>query len=445
MYQIGIVGGGIAGTAVAVSLARAGHRVVLFERAPVLGPVGAGLLLQPSGQEALATLGLLETVTVQSAPIAELRAEQASGRRLIRLPYAAADPKWIGYGVARGLLFRTLLDACRAVGVDIVSGIAIESYEVLPDAAFLVASDRERHGPFDFVVGADGSRSALRQASGLDGGSREYDFGALWAMGPCAAVSGHLYQVVRGTKVLIGILPLGLGRASFFWGDRKEGIEAIRRGDFAAFRKKVLRLCPKAEEIFTEFERFDQAAFTTYVQVACPRWSTERLVLIGDAAHAMSPHLGQGANLALADAEAFARHLAEAGDFKAACARFESERKPAAMYLSQLSRALTPFFQSGSRILGLGRDLALPIHSSIPPVRKQKARTLAGKVRGFTWGYRARISAKLAPRSSGLRGPAHPSSKEREPLRAGLRRARPPIQPPRQRISSVIVHDISGS
>lgn len=385
MYQIGIVGGGIAGTAAAVYLSRAGHRVTLFERAPVLGPIGAGILLQPSGQEALATLGLLDAVIARSEPIAELLAEQVSGRRLIRLPYAAADPSWTGYGVARGLLFSTLLDACRAAEVEIVPDVAVAGYETTPEGAFLNAQSGERLGPFDFVLGADGSRSALRHAAGLDGRSREYDFGAMWAMGSCAAVTGHLYQVVRGTKVLIGILPLGLGRASLFWGDRREGTEAIRQGSFAAFREKVLALAPKAEQIFEEFQSFEQAAFTTYVHVACPRWSAERLLLIGDAAHAMSPHLGQGANLALADAEAFSRLLAETGDFPQSCAHFEAERRPPVLYLSRLSRFLTPFFQSGSRILGLGRDVALPILTAIPPIRKLMARTLAGKVPGFPW------------------------------------------------------------
>ena len=73
MFRIAVVGAGIAGTAAALSLARAGHRVELFERAPVLGPVGAGLLLQPSGQAVLRDLGLLPAVTNRSEPIAELR------------------------------------------------------------------------------------------------------------------------------------------------------------------------------------------------------------------------------------------------------------------------------------------------------------------------------------------------------------------------------------
>src|SRR5262245_1343414 len=146
MFQVGIAGAGIAGTAVALHLARAGHRVALFERAPALGPVGAGLLLQPSGQEALAALGLLEAVVSRSEPIAELRAEQVSGRRLIRLPYAAASPAWTGYGVARGLLFTTLLDAVRAAGVEIVPGTPIARRENLAEGAFLLGTDGSRHG-----------------------------------------------------------------------------------------------------------------------------------------------------------------------------------------------------------------------------------------------------------------------------------------------------------
>ena len=383
MFRIGIAGGGIAGTAAATHLARAGHAVTLFERAPVLGPVGAGLLLQVSGQEALAELGLLESIAARSEPLSDLRALQVSGRTLIRLPYAAADPNWHGYGVARGTLFSALLDACREAGAEVVPATPIERRERTPQGAVLLGPHGERHGPFDFVLGTDGARSELRRTSGLPYSCRPYGFGALWAVGPCAGVRGHLYQVVRGTRILVGILPMGEGRASFFWGDFQNQIDTLRARGFAPWREEVLALCPAAAEIFEELKTFEQMAFVTYVRVACPRWHDDSLLLLGDAAHAMSPHLGQGANLALADAASFAKALAATGDFTAACRRHEQVRRPAVDYLSNLSYLLTPFFQSGSRILGWGRDLALPILTSIPPLRRRMAKTLAGMARGW--------------------------------------------------------------
>jgi 2-polyprenyl-6-methoxyphenol hydroxylase-like FAD-dependent oxidoreductase len=383
MFRIGIAGCGIAGTAAGAHLARAGHRVTLFERAPVLGPVGAGLLLQVSGQEALAELGLLQAVTSRSEPLSGLRADQVGGRRLIRLPYAAAEPGWQGYGVARGTLFSALLAACRDAGAEIVPSTPIEVRERTPEGSFLIDPDGTRHGPFDFVLAADGARSILRRSSGLRQTCRPYNFGALWGTGPCAGVRGHLYQVVRGTRILIGILPMGNGRASFFWGDFQDRIDGLRARGFAAWRDEVLALCPLAAEIFDELTSFEQTAFVTYVYVSCPRWHDDSMLLLGDAAHAMSPHLGQGANLALADASSFARALAATGDFAAACRRHEAERRAPVEYLARLSFLLTPFFQSGSRVLGWGRDIALPLLTAVPPVRRQMARTLAGKARGW--------------------------------------------------------------
>lgn len=380
--RIAVIGGGIAGTAAALALARAGHAVELFERAPTLGPVGAGLLLQPSGQAVLADLGLLESIVAKSEPIAELRAEQVSGRGLLRISYAAADSRATGYGVARGLLFSTLLDACRAAGVTIRAGTGVERVDSTATAIRLAGPGGSALGEFDFAIAADGSRSALRTSSGLSHRAREYGFGALWTVGPCSAVRGSLLQVVRGTRILVGLLPLGGGRASFFWGDRPEGIAALRRAGFAKFREQVLAISPRAAEIFAEFTEFDQASFTTYLHVTARRWHTGRLLFLGDAAHAMSPHLGQGANLALADAAAFARHFAATGDFERTATAFEAERIPAVRPYSRLSWALTPFFQSGSRILGWGRDLALPLFGATPPLRRLMARALAGALGG---------------------------------------------------------------
>src|SRR5437762_2768415 len=98
-YRVGVVGFGVAGAATAYLLAKSGHAVTLIERAPAVRPIGAGILLQPSGQLVLRNLGLLDQVISRAEPIMELHAVLHSGRTLLRMPYAEVEPGCRAYGV----------------------------------------------------------------------------------------------------------------------------------------------------------------------------------------------------------------------------------------------------------------------------------------------------------------------------------------------------------
>ena len=106
--RIGVVGCGIAGTAFALLARRAGHQVDLFERTGRIGPVGAGILLQPSGQDVLRRMRLLDAVTASAEVIDEIHAVTHRGNDLIRLQYAEGSPRTIAFGLHRGDLFTVL-------------------------------------------------------------------------------------------------------------------------------------------------------------------------------------------------------------------------------------------------------------------------------------------------------------------------------------------------
>src|SRR3954467_11470477 len=113
MRRVGIVGAGTAGLATAALLARAGDVVEILERAPSPGPVGAGLLLQPTGQAVLARLGGLEKVRADAAVGERVVGTTVRGKRFLDLSYRVGH----GLGVHRGALFSALQGAAEREGV----------------------------------------------------------------------------------------------------------------------------------------------------------------------------------------------------------------------------------------------------------------------------------------------------------------------------------------
>ena len=117
--RVAVIGCGSAGPATALALARAGHQVVLYERTPTLAPVGAGLLLQPTGQWVLRELGLLEEALGYAGRVERLISETRAGRRLLDLRYTELGRGMIGLGVRRATLLDLLVRAACAAGVEL--------------------------------------------------------------------------------------------------------------------------------------------------------------------------------------------------------------------------------------------------------------------------------------------------------------------------------------
>ena len=175
----------------------------------------------------------------------------------------------------------------------------------------------------------------------------------------------ELYQVAAGTRALYGVLPTGSGPrgdtpvVSLFWSLAADQLDAWRMRGLEAWKREVLALDPRIGFVLDTITEPEQLTFARYRDVRMREWHDRGVVFIGDAAHATSPQLGQGANLALVDAMVLADAVAEApGD--AAFALYSRQRRRHLRHYQFMTRALTPFFQSSSRLHRLVARLGVP-------------------------------------------------------------------------------------
>ncbi len=380
--RIAIVGYGTAGQAAAVLLARDGHRVEVFERAGAPGPVGAGFLLQPSGLQVLWRMGLLDPVVAHGARVDRLYGETPCGRAVMDMRYAGLDARLCGIGLQRGALF-SILDQARGVGVRLHAGVTVEGPD--DDDRWLRDAEGGRHGPFDLVLGADGAASRLR---GVLGGVRRdavYPWGALWCLLE-ARDWPHLRELRQryvAARRMIGLLPVGTRpgdatpRLSFFWSLPTTAFDGWQAGRFEDWHADVAAIWPAAARLLDATTTHAQLARATYRDVTLTRWHRGRWVLLGDAAHAMSPQLGQGVNMALLDAEAL-RDALRTGDVPDALAAYARVRRRHVAIYQFWSRWLTPVFQSDRDLVAQVRDVAFQPMGRLPGGRGHMLRVLSG-------------------------------------------------------------------
>jgi 2-polyprenyl-6-methoxyphenol hydroxylase-like FAD-dependent oxidoreductase len=406
--DVGIIGAGTAGSAAAVFLARAGHRVTVYERVPEPGPVGAGITLQPTGLHVLCRLGLYTTVVSRGARLDRLLCETTSGRPLVSLSYETVGRDLFGLGVHRGVLFEALWSALRTTSATVRTGVEIvDLARAGKRGRWFVDVHRERHGPHELVIVADGARSQLRDDTGTSQRIARYPWGALWFVGRetrGVRASRRLHQVCDGNQRFLGFLPTGKGprarRAngsagagdgdlvSLFYSLHGDRLDAWREGGLDAWKDDIRSLTRgriDPEGILVQIERLDDVLFATYHDVVMHRWSTRDVVYLGDAAHATSPQLGQGANLALWDAMSLAAALdAESRDLALALDRYTRGRRDHLAFYQFATRWLTPFFQGDQPLLGSLRDLAMPLMTRFPMTNRIMTLAMLGVLDGFT-------------------------------------------------------------
>lgn len=382
--RIAIVGYGAAGQAAALFLSAQGHALSVYEQAAAPGPVGAGFLLQPTGLGVLARLGLHEQVLARGQRIERLHGVNCHGRRVMDMRYADHAPDCFGLGLTRGSLFTLLRDA-YADASRIHTGICIES--LAEDGTCLRDSQGGLHGPFDLIVAADGAHSRLRQSMPQQVRRQTvYPWGALWCLLPAEEWphGTELRQRYGGTREMIGLLPVGQradreGRwLTFFFSLPGEQVDAFDATGLSRLRERVATLWPEVTPWLENVTAHDQLHRARYRDVVLRTPILGRLVFLGDAAHAMSPQLGQGVNMALLDAEALSDALAVSPSVDIALQDYRRRRRDHLAVYQPMSRWLTPLFQSDRDGLARLRDAMFHPLSRLSLARGQTLKILTG-------------------------------------------------------------------
>jgi 2-polyprenyl-6-methoxyphenol hydroxylase-like FAD-dependent oxidoreductase len=233
--------------------------------------------------------------------------------------------------------------------------------------------------PADVVVGADGVRSAIRAHGDFGARMRRTPLAVIRLMAPADPFGPGKDDAARGSYgerwTRLGTTIAGRGAGGRTYMSLAAGARpvraALRRRDLAEMSRLWGEALPQAARALDGLSSFDQLLVNEIDVVSCRRWVDGRLVLLGDAAHAMPPHLGQGANSTLLDAAVLVRELvdaAERGDPVASgLARYEARRRPAVTRVQRMSSAMA--FVS-DRMIALGvrqaRNAAMRAAARVP-------------------------------------------------------------------------------
>ena len=346
-----VIGGGPVGLASAHGLLASGAEVTVLEAGPRSRPQGSGLSLFGNGVAALGSLGLgaaLSRLTGDASPtLGGIRTPR--GDWLARTPDAALQTMRV---IHREALHAMLLAGLPSGTVRFDAPAELLS---APDGQVRLDDGEQVHA--DLVIIADGIRSRSRKHVTSDPGSRYAGYGA-WRGVTHTEMASVIPSETWGAGRRFGLVPLTDGRVYWF---------AVSSSDPATDgdqRPEVLELFAGWHEPIAKVVQATDAEAVSWLPIEelarpLPSFSQGRAVLLGDAAHAMTPNLGQGANQGFEDAATLCTLLRQTSDLPRALARYDMLRRPRTRDVARQSRLLGRVGQLSNPVLVRARDTVM--------------------------------------------------------------------------------------
>ena len=359
-----IVGGGIAGPVLAMFLKRIGFDPIVYEGRPEPNDeAGAFLNLAPNGLDVLSALGVREEIEVAGTPTTAIAFYNHCGKQLGENPEKTVLLK-------RGALNRGLREAAMRCAVPIKFGKRLTGVEVTAQRTVVASFEDGTEAEGDLLVGCDGIHSRTRCSVFPNAPEPRYtgvlDCGAFTRL-PGLGSSDGVMRMTFGKEAFFGYQVVPSGEIYWFQNFHQtaepEGDE-LRAIPSAEYKQRLLGMHREDHAPVTEIVRSTEDLidrWPLYEMPPIPKWHEGPVCLVGDAAHATTPHVGQGASMAIEDAIVLAKCLRDVADTEDAFSTYERTRKKRVEKVVEMARRMGNQKSPSGPFGRMARDLVLPI------------------------------------------------------------------------------------
>lgn len=340
-YDVLIIGGGIGGLCSAISLARCGHNVTIIEKDPTWSVYGVGIIQQANVVRAMAQLELLDSFVASSVGFDAVEIFIPDGTRVARIPAPTLVPGYpANVGISRPALHKLLGDAAKSAGAVVKLGVIAEGFEDDGIGVDVCFSDGCA-GRYALVIGADGIYSQTRSMILPDAEKPEFTGQAVWRYNFDRPSDLDALQVYNGPTG-VGLVPMSQSQMYMFVTTPEPGNPRYSVEGMAALMRSKLSGCAPAIAALADQITDDNGVVYRPLEamIVTGPWSKGRIGLLGDAVHATTPHLGQGAGMAVEDAIVLADEVNRQDSIEAALQAYRNRRFDRCRYVVESSLAI---------------------------------------------------------------------------------------------------------